>query len=58
MPGSWDDSEIIHYWLDKIFFINIHINNNLKKILILDSASSHYDESLVDYLQKKILNIY
>ena len=39
--NSWVDSEISHYWLDKIFFNNIHINNNLKKILILDLATSH-----------------
>ena len=39
--NSWGDSEMFHYWLDKILFNNIHINNNLKKILILDNVTSH-----------------
>lgn len=31
--NSWADSEIFQYWLEKIFFYNMHINNNLKKTL-------------------------
>ena len=36
----------------------MNINNNLKKILILDGATSHYNERLVDLYTKKIQNIY
>ena len=39
----WADSEVFQYWLENIFFNNKHINNSLKKILILDRATSHYD---------------
>ena len=41
--NSWADSEVFQYWLENIFFNNKHINNSLKKILILDRATSHYD---------------
>jgi hypothetical protein len=37
------DSEVFQYWLENIFFNNKHFNNSLKKILILDRATSHYD---------------
>ena len=49
---SWADSDIFLYWIENIFFNNTHVNNSLKKILILDRAASHYDENLIDVFKK------
>lgn len=53
--NSWADSQVFQYWLENIFFNNKHINNSLKKILILDRATSHYDPDLVSLFKKIIL---
>ena len=50
--NSWADSDVFLFWINNIFFNNTHINNSLKKILIMDRATSHYDETLVDIFKK------
>jgi len=46
------DSDIFLYWINNIFFNNTHINNSLKKILIMERVTSHYDETLMDIFKK------
>ena len=41
--NSWADSDVFSFWINNIFFNNTHVNNSLKKILIMDRATSHYD---------------
>jgi len=49
--NSWADSDIF-FWINNIFFNITHVNNSLKKILIIDRAASHYDENLIDIFKK------
>ena len=51
-PISWADKNIFLFWLQNVFFNNKHISNDIKKILILDRVTSHYDDDLVNIFKK------
>lgn len=57
-PNTWADKNIFIFWLNNKFFKNKHVSNDIKKILILDRASSHSDDDLVNIFIKIIQNIY
>ena len=50
--NSWADKEIFFYWLEEIFFNNKINSNETKKILIMDRATTHYDENLKNWFKK------
>ena len=38
--------------MQNVFFNNKHISNDIKKILILDCPTSHYDDDVVNIFKK------
>ena len=44
--NSWADKEIFMKWLENIFFNNKYANTMNPKILIIDRATTHYDDTL------------
>ena len=50
--NSWADKEIFYKWLENIFFNNKYVNTMNPKILIIDRATTHYDETLSETFKK------
>ena len=50
--NAWADKEIYFYWLENVFFNNKIISNSSKKILILDRATTHYDNNIIEKFNK------
>jgi len=51
--NAWADREIFIKWLNYAFFNNKYVSNMLDKILVIDRATTHYDNKLVSLLKEK-----
>ena len=50
--SGWADHEVFIFWLENVFFNNKIIPNRIHKLLILDRATTHYEENLVEKFKK------
>ena len=51
--NAWADREIFIKWLNYAFFNNKYVSNMLDKILVIDRATTHYDNKLESLLKEK-----
>ena len=56
--NSSADKDIFLYWVDNVLLYNKYIPYNINKILILNRATTHYDDTLTVKLLKKMQDMY